>query len=472
MSPPHKNAPRGHILVVEDSSVFREMQTLLLGQAGFAVSGHENPNDALAAAKQQKFDLVVIDYELPDMNGYDFMHALRSIQPAIAVIFVSGSLTLDLAIKLSSEGVAGIFNKPANPKTLLEKINETLFRHAARDTAVRGSSASPLPAERRGNSNAPFSGTPYVPPEPSADQLAYNPRFVLGQSDALREFSHRLWKVRDFRAVLLLQGEKGSPFELFAQELADISMFRDGPVMLCEAARFEPRGLIEALAPSLLSHDAGTLIVTGVESFSAAQQKTLQSLMTGRDVFLPFARRFRLILAATDELSARVDDGTFGETLFYKISALTLTLPTLREMKGDVAVNATRILESLRVSELPDAPATLDANAAAWVEAQEWPGNYDQLATLIRTAAQHETGPELSVAALEAAAFPEDRSRATDVAQPGDATLSDFHPVPAGNHPAAFPGKSIPTARSLFRPSSGAYDFAERLNESLSMAAA
>src|SRR4051812_14482997 len=314
MTVPAKESKSAHVLVVEDSSVFREMQGLLLRQAGYAVSLHENPQTALTISAKEHFDLVVIDYELPNMNGEQFMHELRKIQPDIAVIFVSGSLTLELAIKLSSQGVAGIFNKPANPKTLLEKINETLARNAARDTAARVGSGSPVPPPRRNKTRSPFTRSPFTrgspTAEPTANRLAYAPRFVVGKSDRFREFTHRLWKVRDFRAVLLLHGEAGSPLELLARELAEISIFRDGPIMVCDAAKFEPRGLIEVLAPSLLSHDAGTLIVSGVETFTAAQQKTLENLMSGRDVFLPFARKFRLVLAATPALSERVDEGT------------------------------------------------------------------------------------------------------------------------------------------------------------------
>src|SRR5438094_3837919 len=119
MSGVAKSSACAQILVVEDSSVFREMQGLLLRQAGYGASLHESPQAALGAAAKQKFDLVVIDYELPEMNGEQFMHAFRLIQPECAVVFVSGTLTLELAIKLSSQGVAGIFNKPVNPKTLL-----------------------------------------------------------------------------------------------------------------------------------------------------------------------------------------------------------------------------------------------------------------------------------------------------------------------------------------------------------------
>lgn len=512
MSGTGTDSARAHVLVVEDSSVFREMQQLLLRQAGYAVSAHENPHDALAVAAKQHFDLVVIDYELPDMNGELCMQALRKLQPDMEVVFVSGSLTEELVVRLGSQRVSGIFHKPTNPKTLLEKIDETLARHAARDTNARVGSGSPLPTPRRGTSSPV--GTTSV--EPAADRLAYLPRFLFGTSDTFREFSHRLWKVRDFRAVLLLQGEAGSPFELLARELAEMSIFRDGPIMVCDAARFEPRTLIEVLAPSLLSHDAGTLLVTGVETLDAAQQKTLENLMTGRDVFLPFARRFRLVLAATAELSERVDAGTFGETIFYKASALTLTVPTLREMRGDILVNAQRILTVHRNAGYPTTPVAIASDAAEWLEAQDWPGNYDELARTILKAAHFAEGEQLTLAAIAAGAeagdldpevaaavaqavtLPHADDQPVGEARPpfpiASAIVSDTTPTPAraaapaasrpaapsiGQAPAgqlfsraaAAPARPM-TAKSLFRPASNTYTFSKRLEQCLKTAAA
>ena len=501
MSEPGKDSARAHVLVVEDSSVFREMQQLLLRQAGYAVSGHENPHAALEAAAKQHFDLVVIDYELPHMNGEQLMHALRKIQPDIEVIFVSGTLTEELVVRLGTQRVSGIFHKPTNPKTLLEKIDETLARHAARDTAVRIGSGSPL--DPRG------SKTPVVVAgaEPTADRLAYTPRFLLGASDPFREFTHRLWKVRDFRAVLLLQGEAGSPFELIARDLAAISIFRDGPVMVCDAARFEPRGLIEVLAPCLLSHDAGTLLVTGVEGFDAVQQKTLENLMTGRDVFLPFARRFRLVLAATSELSERVDDGTFGETLFYKASALTLSVPTLREMRGDIVPNAERILAARREAGHASSPLTLAADTAEWIRTQDWPGNFDELARAILNGARFEADTELTLGAISAGWNATENEPAVPataveaVALNGSATVEQEETRPpfpiastiapeaasAAIAPKTGPARATAgqlfarkpaaparplTAKSLFRPASQAYSFAKRLEDSLQVAGA
>lgn len=526
MSEAAKAPPRAHVMVVEDSSVFREMQGLLLRQAGYEVSGHEHPQTALAAARERKFDLVIIDYELPEMNGHQFMHELRKILPDIAIIFVSGSLTLQLAIQLSREGVAGIFNKPANPKTLLEKINETLTRTGSRDAAVPGgSSSSPLPAARRGSSSAPFPAAPAAPSEPSAGDLAYAPRYFPGHCEAFREFTHRLWKVRDFRAVLLLQGEDGSAFELIARDLAAISIFRDGPIMACDAAQFETSHLIEVLAPTLLARDAGTLIITGVESLTVAQQKVLETLMTSRDVFLPFARRFRLVLASAGLLSDLADSGHFGETLYYKISSLSVEVPSLDELRDDILLHARQLLDQHSAANKSARSPALTTDAAVWLEGQEWVGNYTELSRTLQLALATSTGPELDVPALETAleralvevgkthaaplpAAVPPRARvpaaieetlppffmraapATGVAVPppppvpapatasipavvavtSKQTADVPPPTPAAPKPSPARPPSGLTARSVFRPASSAYDFSKRLAESLAVA--
>lgn len=459
MSEPAARSTRANVLIVEDSSVFREMQSLLLRQAGYAISAHEHPNSALEAAKARAYDLVVVDYELPGMNGEEFMHALRKFRPEIAVVFVSGSLTLELAIKLGQQGVAGIFHKPVNPKILLEKINETI----SRATAGGKGSNSPLPAARRSNSNAPVGTNPPFPlSEPAVHDLGYPPRHFFGSSTVFRDFTHRVWRVRDFRAVLLLQGEPGSPFEPIARDLAEISIFRDGPVMACAAAEFEPRRLIEVLAPTLLSPDAGTLILTGIETFDAAQQKVLENLMTGRDVFLPFARRFRLVLAAPVNFSELADDGRFNETLYYKISSLSLTVPPLRDLADDILSNAEVLLGEHRVALDAPAPFTLTPAAADWLKAQSWPGNYDQLSQALLAAAKASANAAIDVPALTA-------PPAARRAQSANPVPSISAPIPVKPAPSVAASPAAADT-SVFRPASPYYDFAERLARSLASA--
>lgn len=398
---------RAQILVVEDSSVFREMQGLLLRQAGYDTCLQEDPRAAIAEVERRRYDLVVIDHELPGLNGVELMHALRKVQPHLEVVFVTAFLTLELAVKLTNQGVAGIFNKPASPKALLEKIEETLGR-TVRDTAIR---SGPTPAHAPNRKVETPSPATLALTAPPTYRPAYDPMHVFGAGEVFREFTHRLWKIRDFRATLLLFGEPGSPFELFARELAGISLFREGPTLACDAVEFEPRRLVEILAPTLISHDAGTLVVTGVETFDTAQQRTLESLITGRESFLPFARRFRVVLAATTALAARVDGGGFSPTLYKKIAALSLAVPALRELTGDIAANARHLIQQHQRTIDATFPATLSAEGAAWLERQPWPGNYTQLSRTLMLAARHAFAGSIDVSALQAGLLAGERER-------------------------------------------------------------
>jgi DNA-binding NtrC family response regulator len=367
------------------------MQALLLRQAGYGVGLFEDPQAALAEAAGRKFDLAIVDDGLPAMRGEAFLDALRQVRPDLPVIFVSGSLTHEAIVRLARERVAGIFTKPAQSQQLLEKIAGTLGRP---EPAVRGGSRSPF-----GGSLPPFSPAP----EPSPHGLAYEPHHVFGASDRFRELTHRLWQVRDFRSVLLLQGEAGSAFELFARELARISSSAQGPVLRCNAADFAPEPLLEALAPALLGAGTGTVVITGVEQFTAAQQQTLENLIEGRDVFQAFAHRFRFIVTATHHLAQRVDDGSFAPGLFVKISSQFVTLPPLRTMRADLVANAKHLIEEHQAASGAIAPVKLGVDATAWLEAQDWPGNYAQLSEVVKQALARVTNGTLDASALQAA---------------------------------------------------------------------
>ncbi len=328
-----------------------------------------------------------------------------------------------------------------------------------------------------------------------------------------------------------MQGETGTPFELIGRDLAAISIFRDGPIMVCPAAKFETGHLIEVLAPSLLSQDAGTLIVTGVESLTAEQQKILHTLMTSRDMFLPFARRFRLVLAATTTLSDLVDNGAFDENLYYKISSLSVEVPALRDLRGDILLHVRQLLDQQAAASKAAKSPSLSTATASWLEEQAWPGNYVELSRTLQLAFAATKSPELRLPDLEAAlrqaqseavaaaavapvptvpvrtpiaveeTLPPFAIRAAPVAPPPPALAAPSAPATvAAPIPIAAPVFAAPpvvavtvttpkpafvtpkrvegprpsglTARSVFRPASGAYDFSRRLAESLAVAEA
>lgn len=220
--------------------------------------------------------------------------------------------------------------------------------------------------------------------------------------------------------------------------------------------------------------------------------------MTGRDVFLPFARRFRIVLAAAGNFSELADDGRFNDTLYYKISSLSLSLPPLRELREDIPANAKRLLAEHRVTLDAAAPFELAPDAATWLSTQNWPGNHAQLSSTLLVAAKATRGTVIDAAALESAY----RVSVTPTAAPARAKISASvapipvaapatvvasapvsAPVPAAamaapkpaaakSHVAEAASASSPNARSSFRPATASYNFAERLAASLAAAEA
>lgn len=424
MNPAPEPAVRARLLMVGGSSIAREMQSLLLQQAGCTVALFDQPHPALAAAARQPFHLAVFDCALPEMTGEQFVRELQALRPGIGIILVADALTLELVVDLTRQGVAAILQKSAPPAALLDKVNDLLQRDA-----LRPGSRPPLEVAVR---PAAASG-----PRMSSQNASCGGRHLVGASASFHAFPQRLWLLRDFRTVLLLRGHTGDPFEEVARELVETSAYRGGPTIACPAIAFQPDSLIERLAPTLLSADPGTLIVLGVEEFDAEQQRTLELLLEARGVFLPFARRFRVVLAATERLAARVADGSFDEALFERIGALALDVPPLCEWRGHIC-------------ESPCCPTGLARETTASLEARDSPadcaglsrGETAQAGSCANTVARRDSTTPWCVDHRHALARP---------------------PLASGR---------VAVTRSLFRPASRAYNFGKRLSESLALAAA
>ncbi len=125
---------RGRVLLIEDASVFREMQSLLLRRAGYAVVTCDQPHLALHEAAHQPFDVALLNSDAPGLDTPEFFDALRRHRPKMAIIFVAAALTLELTRELTRAGAATVLQRPVNPALLMEKIDFAVG-HALRPAA-------------------------------------------------------------------------------------------------------------------------------------------------------------------------------------------------------------------------------------------------------------------------------------------------------------------------------------------------
>lgn len=122
--PTHANDPaHGSILLVDDEPILREVGQIALERAGFEVTVAEGGNEAIAAARETSFDLVVLDVNMPSPNGWETMLRLHELDPEQRVMIVSGDASMGTA---HERGAIGFLQKPYNGRELVEAIAASL----------------------------------------------------------------------------------------------------------------------------------------------------------------------------------------------------------------------------------------------------------------------------------------------------------------------------------------------------------
>ncbi|MFO8026485.1 MAG: response regulator, partial [Opitutales bacterium] len=114
------------VLILDDDADFNSLLTDIFEQADYVVTSLTDPVEAVDAFHEKAYDLVVTDHRMPEMSGGEFMRKVKQIRPEVPVIMVSGYLENDMIRDLISEGVGGVFLKPLNIFSLLERTKELI----------------------------------------------------------------------------------------------------------------------------------------------------------------------------------------------------------------------------------------------------------------------------------------------------------------------------------------------------------
>src|SRR5262249_42348865 len=238
---------------------------------------------------------------------------------------------------------------------------------------------------------------------------------IVGESPAMREVSQQLQKVAATEATVLLLGESGTGKELFARAIHHISNRREQPFIALNCAAI-PESLVEN---ELFGHEKGAFTPAGnrkVGKIELAQRGTLFLDEIGE---LPLAsqakllrvleeRRFervggtqsidvdvRIVTATNRDLESRIREKLFREDLYFRISAVPITIPALRDRGDDLDILAEHFLEKF-CRELGKPPLTLSKEARQRLREYTWPGNVRELQNAIERAVILADGSEIT----------------------------------------------------------------------------
>ena len=366
------------LLIVDDDPIIRGAVALFLVAKGYQTLEAADAASAQIAFRSKRPDAVIVDYALPDGNALDLLERFRGIDAECPVIVLTGHASVDLAVRAIQEGASHFLTKPVELPALLTVVERVL----AAQTLERQETARRSGAAARSAVN-PFAGT----------------------SPAIRALESQVRRVMAADSAILVNGETGTGKGVLARWIHEQSRREDGPFVDLNCAGLSR----EFLDTELFGHEKGAF--TG----AVGMKRGLFEVAHGGTLFLDEIgdvdpqlqpkllkvveeKRFRrlgdvqdrvvdvrLIGATHRDLAAMARDGSFRSDLFFRISTIPLTVPSLRDRGEDLSLLVSLILGDLARAMGRRKPE-LDADALKMLAAYDWPGNVRELRNVLERA--------------------------------------------------------------------------------------
>ncbi len=368
-----------HILVVEDGRSQREMLRDFLIREGHTVAEAENGEQALQAVRKGHFDLVLLDYRMPGMNGMQVLLEVKRVNPEIDVVIITAYGTIDTAVEAMKAGALDYITKPLEFEELLILVD----RVSERRTLIRENEILRQELGARGV---------------TTDR-------IICRSPKMSALLNMAGRVAASRATVLLQGESGTGKELFARLIHNLSPRAAKPIIavncsalhenLLESELFgHEKGAFTGASARRIGRfeesDGGTLFLDEIGELSPSVQVKLLRFLQEREFQRVGGNQtiradVRVISATNRDLEARVKEGLFREDLFYRLNVVTMAIPPLRERKEDISVLIDHFLKRY-AEENGKAVSGVSSEAKDLLLKYDYPGNVRELENIIERA--------------------------------------------------------------------------------------
>ena len=362
------------VLLVEDVPSQAELYASYLRVAGFAVITAETGQQALTHIEQEIFDAIVLDLNLPDMNGMEILTKVRKQYSDLPIIVATADTSAQTAVKAMQEGATDFIIKPFPAARLVVTLQNAIQQHLLQ--------------------------TEIVGWRQSLGQTNY--QGFVGRAATMQAVYRVIESVASSKANVFIIGDSGTGKELAASAIHQASPRREKPFVAINCGAI-PRDLLEsqifghikgaftgAIANQIgaaKKADGGTLFLDEVcELPLDLQVKLLRFLQTGdvAPVGSDHAEHvdIRIIAATNREPLDEVKAGRFREDLYYRLHVVPLEIPALRDRDDDVVLLAEHFLKKFNLEENKKfsgfAPDVLQI-----FRRYEWPGNVRQLENVI-----------------------------------------------------------------------------------------
>ncbi len=375
---PDKQPDKLFILFADDEVSLQELMRIELPQMGHTVTVCPDGQTALAALDMDTYDCLLVDLDMPGMNGLQVIERCHQISPMTESIVLTGKQSVETAVQAMRYGATDYLTKPCK----LAELEALLARIAQRRDLRRKYIALQRTLEQSGGRSK-----------------------LIGDHPSMNLVRNMIAKVAPTNSTVLVRGETGTGKELVARAVHDQSLRRDRPFVAINCGAL-PEALIES---ELFGHrkgaftgadtqreglftvaDGGTIFLDEIGELPLSMQaKLLRVLESGeiRPVGDNKSKHVdvRLVCATHRDLRKMVQEGQFREDLMFRINTFEIYVPALRERVSDIATLAEHLYRRFR-PEHAAIPKLLADETIEALQNHVWPGNVRELANVIEHA--------------------------------------------------------------------------------------
>ncbi len=376
-----------NILFTDDEKTFRNIMTKELTRVGYNVTGCGSGAETIEKMQEKDFDVVILDMNMPVMDGIETMKRVKEMEPTTEVIVLTGQGTIENAVQATKLGAYDYLTKPCKLTELCVLLQKALEKRQLNRENVH---LKRLVKD--------VCGTPVM----------------VGNSIAMNAVYKMVDKVAASDAVVLIQGESGTGKELIAQMIHQRSIRANKPFVVINCATLQEAlleselfghvkgaftGAVESRIGLFEVADGGTLFLDEIGELAInTQAKLLRVVQSGEIRRVGDNKAInvdtRIIAATHRDLAGEVKNGKFREDLYFRLNVITLSLPPLRDKREDIPVLIDHFLDNFCRNRqkkilLPEVMTAMSQ--------YHWPGNVRELKNTIERLVVMTEGNSISI---------------------------------------------------------------------------
>ncbi|HXX34972.1 MAG TPA: sigma-54 dependent transcriptional regulator [Thermodesulfobacteriota bacterium] len=369
---------KAKLLIAEDEKTQRDLLEGFLKKEGFSVEAVANGREALQMLEADFFDLALLDYKMPELDGLQALREIRKLYPDFPVVMMTAYGTVETAVASMKEGALDYLTKPIDLDELLLMLQKVIER----STLIRENKELRTQLKDR-----------------------YQFTNIVYGSSVMEEVMGLVARVAPSQATVLIRGESGTGKELVANAIHYASPRSQKPLVKVSCAAI-PETLLES---ELFGHekgaftgatqrrigrfeeaDGGSIFLDEIGDLSPSTQVKLLRVLQEKEFQrlgsnLSLKTDVRVIAATHRNLEEAIQKELFRQDLYYRLNVISISLPPLRERREDISLLIDHFLKKY-AEQNQKSISDISKEARALLLRYPYPGNVREMENLIERA--------------------------------------------------------------------------------------